>query len=99
MYWPCGVPRIHAYDGSKTLETDADVDDGRDGANPSSDEVDEERTETGTEQPAWTEGEHDSSICDLRVARLEHIFVTISASSLTIWSSRVSCLVHFDHPD
>ena len=97
MYWPCGVPRIHAYDGSKTLETDADVADGRDGANPSSDEVDEERTETGKDHPAWTEGEHANSICDLRVARLDHIFVTISASCLTIWSSRVSFLVHFDH--
>ena len=90
MYWPCGVPRIHAYDGSKSSEIGADV---HDGASRPSDEVDADTTETGSDQPMRTDGEHGNSIFDLRVARLDHIFVTVSASCLTIWSSRVSSLL------
>ena len=97
MYWPCGVPRIYAYAGPKTLGTEPDVQAERDGASQSSDEIDEERTETGKDQPRPTEDEHDNSIFDLRVARLDHIFVTISASCLTIWSSRVSIFVLVEH--
>jgi hypothetical protein len=89
MYWPCGVPRIYAYNGSKNPETDTEDGDRYDKASQVNDEVDEERTETGKDQPIRTEGEYDTSISDLRVSRLDHIFVTISASCLTIWSSRV----------
>jgi hypothetical protein len=89
MYWPCGVPRIYAYNGPKDLETDTEHRDGHDKASQSSDEVEEVRQQTGKDQPSRADGEYDSSISDLRVARLDHIFVTISASCLTIWSSRV----------
>jgi hypothetical protein len=89
MYWPCGVPRIYAYNGPKDLETGTKDYDGHDKASQSSDEVEEVRAQTSKNQPARAEGEYDSSISDLRVARLDHIFVTISASCLTIWSSRV----------
>lgn len=89
MYWPCGVPRIYAYNGPKDLETDTEDGDELDKTSPSRDDVDEETTPPGRSQPSQLEGEYDTSISDLRVARLDHIFVTVSASCLTVWSSRV----------
>jgi hypothetical protein len=89
MYWPCGVPRIYAYNGPKDLETDTEDCDRHDKTSLSRDEVDEEATQPDRTPPSQPEGEYDNSISDLRVARLDHIFVTISASCLTVWSSRV----------
>jgi hypothetical protein len=89
MYWPCGIPRIYAYDGPEDPETDTEDCDRQDKTSQFSDEVDKEKTETAQDRTIRTEGEYDTSISDLRVARLDHIFVTISASCLTVWSSRV----------
>jgi hypothetical protein len=95
MYWPCGVPQVYAYNGTKTLETKLKEDNEHDKPIQSGDEVNEESTEAGETRAVRTEGGHDNSISDLRVARLDHIFVTISASCLTIWSNRVGCSVPF----
>jgi hypothetical protein len=95
MYWPCGVPQIHAYSASQTLETKLEGHGEPDKPALSSDKVNEENIEAGEARPVRTEGGHDNSISDLRVARLDHIFVTISASCLTIWSNRVGFSVPF----
>ena len=89
MYWPSGVPRIYAYSGSDSLEKDTEDDSGHDQASHSSDEVDNQGRKPGNDHPTRAEGEHGTTVLDLRVARLDHIFVTISPSCLTIWSGRV----------
>ena len=91
MYWPCGIPRIYAYQGSKDLEANPGDSDEHGETSQSSNEVDEEATQADRNHPSQPEGESDTRISDLRVARLDHIFVTISPSCLTVWSSRV-CL-------
>jgi hypothetical protein len=89
MYWPCGIPRIYAYHGSKDLEANTGDSDERGETSQFNNEVDEEATQADRNQPSQPDGESDTRISDLRVARLDHIFVTISASCLTVWSSRV----------
>jgi hypothetical protein len=88
MYWPCGVPRIHAYSGAENFQSDIEDDRGPSGAEQPYNKVDE-RDESTSKEWSNDTSERDRSISDLRVARLDHLFVTISTSCLTIWSSRV----------
>ena len=80
MYWPCGVPRIYAYNGSNEDEHSENGNDV---------EPEAETTNGGEINDNHVSHSGGSDIIDLRVARLEHIFATISKSSLAIWSSRV----------
>ena len=88
MYWPCGVPRIHAYGGTENFQNDIEDDHGQSEADQRYHEVDEKEESTSKDRSSYT-GETGRSISDLRVARLDHLFVTISTTCLTVWSSRV----------
>jgi hypothetical protein len=88
MYWPCGVPRIHAYSGTENFQNDIEDDHGPSEADQPYHEVDEKEESTSKDRSSYT-GETGRSISDLRVARLDHLFVTISTTCLTVWSSRV----------
>lgn len=97
MYWPCGVPQTHAYEGPNQSETENDECDGHDTASQSSSGADEQRA-GDQDQQSRGKREHEPSISDLRVARPDHIFVTVSASSLVVWSSRVCVPVSLGQP-
>lgn len=88
MYWPCGVPRIHAYNSTENFQNDIEDNHGPSEAEQPYSEVDEKNESASKDRSNYT-GETGRSISDLRVARLDHLFVTTSTSSLTVWSSRV----------
>ena len=92
MYWPCGVPRIYVEKGHVSHRNGADeveertsCDDGGDHEIDSSDEPfgrplapkKSERVEKGPE-----------SILDIKLSRSEYLFVTVTASTLTVWQGR-----------
>jgi hypothetical protein len=89
MYWPCGVPRIHAYNGTENFQNDIEDDHRPSEAERPYIDVDEKNESASKDRLNYT-GERGGSISDLRVARLDHLFVTTSTSCLTVWSSRVS---------
>src|ERR1700749_3701818 len=91
MYWPCGVPRIYADDGPEPVAANGEdiwrnkeSDGPTAGQEQSSDQVTRQHP-----QPDQDVGRPEF-LLDLQVARLDHIFATITESSLTIWQSRVS---------
>jgi hypothetical protein len=88
MYWPCGVPRIHAYNSTENFQNDIEDDHGPSEAEQPYSEADEKSESASKDRSNYT-GETGRSISDLRVARLDHLFVTTSTSCLTVWSSRV----------
>jgi len=88
MYWPCGVPRIYAHEGLETYGGDEQL------AEKKNDATDTDLQTKAADGKQPTEPSPSRwvpcGILDLQIARLDHLFVTISRNSLTTWSSRVS---------
>lgn len=72
MYWPCGVPQVYVHHG-RTLEATSGED--ADGSN---------NADTDHEIPA----QNLDPILDVCTSRSDHYFSTITASLLSIWSTR-----------
>lgn len=84
MYWPSGVPRVYAYDGP---DHEIDIEKEVVGSNGEPEKNGEDASKCHSVYDS--SDDQSRSITDLRIARLEHIFVTISDACLTVWSSRV----------
>lgn len=93
MYWPNGVPRVYAVNGScKKLPEVDDEFEGR-SRKPQDGETSEPSRESEREKDsqAWTK----EPIIGLCVSRNKRLFATITDSSLTIWQTRVCRMTFF----
>ena len=78
MYWPCNVPQIFAYHGSSSV-----AEEGAEGGEPNH--------RVGSNQNAGSENlvdEASIAITDLQIARHDHLFASVTASRLDLWSAR-----------
>lgn len=73
MYWPCGVPQVYAHHGRTQGSINGEDVDGR-----TSNDSDGEVAVDSREEP----------ILDLCTTRSDHLFASITASSLYVWSTR-----------
>ena len=73
MYWPCGVPQVYAHRGRIQEHTDGEDVDGN--------------AQQASNNEVSTEA-HDDSIVDVCTTRTDHLFATISAATLNVWSTR-----------
>ena len=98
MYWPCGVPRIYAYNGQENLGI-TDEEGADEGESVALDHDTAEQDGPAVDKPLPADptmlGEADRrNIVDLCVERSDHLFATITKSSLTIWQSRVRVILY-----
>ena len=89
MYWPCGVPKLYAHAGNDDSETNPDQNEHEEGEERPNGSI-----ENGEEEsiPEKANG-FSSSLIGLKIARLDHIFVTISEACLLLWSSRPTAVL------
>lgn len=90
MYWPCGVPRVYTYHGSRqssaTEEAEEEGDEVRQPQSPHS-----LKRELGREDQRESinrDAVISSEIIGLCVAATDHLFATITLSILTFWQNR-----------
>ncbi|ETI22291.1 hypothetical protein G647_06364 [Cladophialophora carrionii CBS 160.54] len=76
MYWPCSVPQIFAYHGSKRPIQDQ----ARQGEPNQERDVDD--------ASAQNDLSNSSAIVDVQVARHDHLFATVTSCQLVLWSTR-----------
>jgi RAB6A-GEF complex partner protein 1 len=94
MYWPCGVPRVYACNGPNhpsITEDDEEEDDEASEealiphkASPPGNQERETRT---------TNNATPTAIVDIRVAATDHLFATITLSTLAIWQNRPTAVL------
>ena len=73
MYWPCGVAQVYAHHGRTPESINGEDVDGSTNTDPKD------------EAPAESS---DETIIDVSTTRSDHIFASITATSLFIWSTR-----------
>ncbi len=94
MYWPCGVPRVYAYNSPQPSSTTGE------------DEEDEETSEaqlTGRRESSLVKEERrenipwknetSSKIVGLCIAAADHLFVTITLTTIAIWQNRPTAVL------
>ena len=92
MYWPCGVPKIYAYDVSKSrpVRDDAlEFQDKNHNGTPSEEVEGTLNTPTDTNEKTKSEDWYSKGIIDLKASRNDQVFVTITKSNIAVWQSRV----------
>jgi RAB6A-GEF complex partner protein 1 len=94
MYWPCGVPRVYAYNGPHHPSTtgEGEADDGT-----SEERLTRRHNSISGDQEkcddrSW-EKESSAGVVGLFVAAADHIFTTITSSSLAIWQNRPTAVL------
>jgi RAB6A-GEF complex partner protein 1 len=90
MYWPCGVPRVYAYNGpyhSSTAEEDEE-EKGHGGKLQSVQPLTTNIVKEDQHENYSPKNEVYSQIIGLCVAAGDHLFATITLSSLAIWQNR-----------
>lgn len=97
MYWPCGVPRVYAYNGSRHQSTIGEEEEDRDNEvswGPGKGRHNSSVVEDGGIQKdhAWDNGD-ESDFVGLCVAASDHVFATITLSTLAIWQNRPTAIL------
>jgi hypothetical protein len=97
MYWPCGVPQIFAHNvvgPSIIVEPEdsapSDSPNGTLHTNGNGKPISDGR---GSEQEPDKDVGSDADIIDMKVARTEQIFATVSSDTLNIWSIRPTAVL------
>ncbi|KAJ9660293.1 WD40 repeat protein [Neophaeococcomyces mojaviensis] len=98
MYWPCGVPQIFAHhapqQSARNGEDNASIQDSV--ANGQGRDSGDEKVSTGSGESSpdsrVLKGQ-SQQIIDLKVARAEHIFTTLTRQVLDVWSTRPTVLL------
>ena len=81
MYWPCSVPQIYAYHGSRiTIQNEPEA-----GGDSGSSQTENASTKFDQE---FSGGDDSSAILDVQAARHDHLFAAITARRLDLWSTR-----------
>ncbi|EXJ68127.1 uncharacterized protein A1O5_08742 [Cladophialophora psammophila CBS 110553] len=78
MYWPCSVPQIFAYHGPGTVIA----------CSPEEAETSHEERSNAEKEENHSTGDGSNGIVDLQAARHDHLFATITAFRLDLWSTR-----------
>ncbi len=89
MYWPCGVPRVYAYHGSRQSSATEEGEGGDEVSQPQS--LQSLKRDVGKEdQPKSTNRDtlDSSEILGLCVAATDHLFATITLSTIAFWQNR-----------
>ena len=93
MYWPNGVPRVHAVNGpgiqlpevDDNASGDREQAEGEGGADDARDPLVKGGEDLRTEDDKWEE----EPITGLCVSKSGHLFVSMTQSSLTVWQTKV----------
>ena len=80
MYWPCGVPRVYTEPGQEFREER--------GINEAGDDRSETDRSDTVSSAQHAHDESSANIIGIEGARKEHVFATITSTSLSIWSTR-----------
>jgi RAB6A-GEF complex partner protein 1 len=88
MYWPCGVPRVFAYNGPHHSTTEKDE---KDDQASHGDMIRLRESHIQKEKPlgsnTWSKV-NSSNIVGLCIAAADHLFATITTSTLAVWQNR-----------
>lgn len=97
MYWPCGVPQIFAHNvagDSTTAEIeDTTLDDPVNGALHANGNTKSDSDVLDSNHKDDSHLSTSTDIIDVKVARAEHIFTTVSSRVLNMWSVRPTVLL------